>query len=356
MAEEEDQDQKTEDPTQKRLEESREEGQLPISREVGTWFMFVGMIVTLAVMGPMLGGSMARTLRVFFEKPHQLRVEDQGVQRVLGQVLLDLGFPMALIFLLLLVLALAGTMIQTGFFIAPNILKFDLMRLSPLEGLKRIFSKTSLVEFAKGLVKVGALAYVAWGVIKPIVAAIETYEGHDMMFIAEAIRSQSIRLILVMMVMMTLIAAVDYFYQRYTWYQKLRMSKTEVRDEHKQSEGDPMIKARLRQIRMEKSRKRMMAQVPNADVIITNPTHFAIALKYDPGKMNAPTVLAKGADLIAQRIRELAAEHDIPLVSNPPLARTLYQTVDIDEEIPAQHYRAVAEIISYVYKLKKKAF
>ncbi len=156
--------------------------------------------------------------------------------------------------------------------------------------------------------------------------------------------------------MFTVIAAADYFYQNHAYIKSLKMTKAEVKDEYRQQEGDPMIKGRLRQIRLEKARKRMMAQVPKADVVITNPTHYAVALAYDNKKMTAPRVLAKGVNRIAERIREVATEHKIPLVSNPPLARALYDTVEIDEEIPTQHYRAVAEIISYVYKLKKRKF
>jgi flagellar biosynthetic protein FlhB len=167
------------------------------------------------------------------------------------------------------------------------------------------------------------------------------------------LHKQAVHLVLVLLVVFTLIAAGDLFYQRYQYIKGLRMTKAEVKDEYKQQEGDPIIKSRLRQMRLEKARKRMMAQVPKADVVITNPTHYAVALKYDSGKMAAPTVLAKGIDRVAERIRELAEENKIALVSNPPLARALYDTVEIDKEIPAAHYRAVAEVISYVYKLKK---
>jgi flagellar biosynthetic protein FlhB len=159
-----------------------------------------------------------------------------------------------------------------------------------------------------------------------------------------------------MLLVYTVIAVGDFYYQRYTYIKNLRMTKAEVKDEFKQQEGDPMIKGRLRQIRLEKARKRMMAQVPKADVVVTNPTHYAVALKYDNEKMVAPVVLAKGTDKVAERIRAVAQEHKIPTVSNPPLARALYDTVEIDEAIPTAHYRAVAEIISYVYKLKKRKF
>jgi flagellar biosynthetic protein FlhB len=159
-----------------------------------------------------------------------------------------------------------------------------------------------------------------------------------------------------LLLVFTVIAAADLFYTRWKYIHDLRMTKTEVKDEHKQQEGDPMIKGRLRQLRSEKARKRMMSAVPKADVIITNPTHYAVALQYDNRKMQAPVVIAKGINLIAERIRAIAEENRIPLVSNPPLSRALYETVEIDQSIPAQHYRAVAEVISYVYKLRKRKF
>jgi flagellar biosynthetic protein FlhB len=164
---------------------------------------------------------------------------------------------------------------------------------------------------------------------------------------------EAVHLILILLLVFAVIAFGDFFYQRWHYIKTLRMSKVEVKDEYKQQEGDPMIKSRLRSIRLEKARKRMMAAVPRADVVVTNPTHYAIALEYDNKRMVAPIVLAKGVDRIAERIREIALENNIPLVSNPPLARALHDTVEIDQQIPTQHYRAVAEIISYVYKLKK---
>ena len=162
------------------------------------------------------------------------------------------------------------------------------------------------------------------------------------------------RMLIGICIIMFFIAIFDYLYQRYEYLKSLRMSKQEVRDEYKQQEGDPQVKQRLRQIRMERARKRMMAAVPTADVIVTNPTHYSVALKYDQATMRAPKVVAKGLDNIAMRIREVAKEHDIPLYENPPLAQALYATVDIDREIPAEHYKAVAEVISYVYRIKGK--
>ena len=191
-------------------------------------------------------------------------------------------------------------------------------------------------------------------IFMPLIKTLPFYAGHDLVETLIFTHGKAVHLIIILMLIVTIIAVTDLVYQRMTYIQSLRMTKQEVKDEYKQMEGDPMIKSRLRGIRLEKARKRMMAQVPKADVIITNPTHYAVALQYDNTKMAAPVVLAKGVDRVAQRIREVAEEHAVPLVSNPPLARALYDTVDIDEAISPQHYRAVAEVISYVYKIKKK--
>ncbi|MBI1273119.1 MAG: flagellar biosynthesis protein FlhB [Alphaproteobacteria bacterium] len=354
MAEDQDQDQKTEEPTGKRLREARDKGQLAVSREVGNWFQFAGIIVTLTVIMPMVGQKILMALRVFFELPHQIRVGDQGLQNVLGAVALEVGLAVLLIFFVLLVASVTGTIIQTGFFASLDPIKPSLGALSPAKGFKQIFSAAALFELFKGIIKLFVVGGAAYMLLRPFFDQMALYVGKDMLGVLEAITHESFKLLLLIMVIVTIIAVTDLIYQRYTHHKSLRMTKSEVKDEYKQSEGDPMIKRRLARLRMEKARKRMMSQVPKADVVITNPTHYAIAMKYDVGRMNAPMVLAKGVDAVAERIRKLASEHNIPLVANPPLARALYKTVEVDQEIPAQHYRAVAEIISYVYKIKRK--
>jgi flagellar biosynthetic protein FlhB len=184
-----------------------------------------------------------------------------------------------------------------------------------------------------------------------ILPNLTSFEGEQVL---NLLLSLSMRVLIGVLSVMTVIAALDFLYQRQQHTKQLRMSRQELRDEYKQTEGDPMIKARLRQIRMERARKRMMAAVPEADVVVTNPTHFAVALKYDPERMQAPILVAKGADSMALRIREIAKEHNVPIVQNPPLSRALYNGVDLDQEVPAEHYKAVAEIIGYVMRLKGK--
>jgi flagellar biosynthetic protein FlhB len=245
-------------------------------------------------------------------------------------------------------------MVQTGFFASTDLITPDISKLSLRKGLQRLFSMSAVVELAKSLGKMLVLGAVVFFTLWPLVPELPNFASRPMMSSVVFLHDKAAHLLIVMLLVFAVIALSDMFYQRYQYIKGLRMTKAEVKDEYRQQEGDPIIKSRLRQIRLEKARKRMMAQVPKADVVITNPTHYAVALKYDNAKNAAPMVLAKGIDRIAERIREVAEENKIALVSNPPLARALYETVDIDREIPAQHYRAVAEVISYVYKLRKK--
>jgi flagellar biosynthesis protein FlhB len=352
MSDDQDQDQKTEEPTSKKLSEARDSGNLPISPEVGNWFLFIGILAVMAMIFPILATTFLKELRVFIEMPHQLRLGDTGLQRLLAETLQATGLPVLVVFLILLIAIIAGAMAQTGFYASSAPLKFDLMRLNPISGFKNIFSKAALVELGKGLLKLVFLGYFAYLLLRPHVITIDKFVGGDLKEFAPKLLQQAFSLMLGLMFIVTIIAVIDLVYKRYEYFKSLRMTKQEVKDEMRQSEGDPMIKLRIRQVRMEKSRQRMMAAVPKADVVLTNPTHYAVALKYDVEKMNAPILVAKGADAIAARIRETAEKAGVPLIENPPLTRALYQTVEIDQEIRPENYRAVAEIISYVYRLK----
>jgi flagellar biosynthetic protein FlhB len=261
-----------------------------------------------------------------------------------------------LIFAVLGAAAIGGVMIQTGFFFAVDLLAPDFSRLLPSRGLGKLFSVHSLVELGKSFGKLVFLGGMALAVLVPVAIETPTYTGMPLEQIMDFLHRKTVHLIIVLVACFTVIAVGDLVFTRFQYIRNLRMTKTEVKDERKQQEGDPMIKNRLRQMRIERSRKRMMAAVPKADVVITNPTHYAIALQYDGKKMSAPVVLAKGINIIAERIREVALENRIPLVSNPPLARALHDTVEVDHPIPTQHYRAVAEVISYVYKLRRRGF
>ena len=229
-----------------------------------------------------------------------------------------------------------------------------LEKLNPLTGLKRIFSLSSSVEMGKNLVKLAIIGTMVVWLLRPELLRIDQLVGLDLMDALAEIQDQTLKLLIGVLAVMAVLAAADVFYQRFTYMKKMRMSKQDVKEEYKQSEGDPMVKMWLRQIRFERTRRRMMAAVPKATVVVTNPTHYAVALLYEPESMAAPKLVAKGADLIAKCIRELAEEHKVPIVENPPVARALFATVEVDQVVPPEHYKVVAEIISFVFKLKRK--
>jgi flagellar biosynthetic protein FlhB len=354
MTESADKDQRTEFPTSKRIEEAREEGNLAVSREVSTWATFVAGLMVLGWFGPFLGRQMLVSLRVFLERPEQVSLEDGGLQNVLLGVLSSVGLSATLVFGVVLMGGTLGTMVQTDFYINPSRVELNAQRVFSLQGFKRLFSTDSLADLVRSFLKLVVMGYVVYRIMKPVVMEAEDLVGRELMSGMSYLHDEAMHLLIVLLVIITAIAVADWIYTRFQYFKSLRMTKQEVKDEHKQMEGDPMIKGRLRRIRLEKARRRMMAKVPEADVVITNPTHYAVALKYDNAKMDAPVLLAKGLDKLAERIRDMADENEIPIVSNPPLCRALYDTVELDEPIQPEHYRAVAEVISYVYKLKKK--
>lgn len=355
MAEDQDDSQKTEEPTQKRLQDAREKGQVPMSREVGSWAAMSAILLVIVAFAPGMVRDLAASLSGFLGSMHDHPMDAGNVGRILMDVAWLLLVQMAMPVALLAAVGIAATLLQTGGLISTESMKPDPGKLSPLKGLSRMFSAKGLVEFGKNLVKLFVVgAVIAW-VLWPIMGTIEHFAGLDMARVLAEARELTVRMLVSVIVVLTLLAGADLVYQRHAFRKQLMMSRQDLKDEFKQQEGDPTVKARLRQLRMEKARRRMMANVPKSDVVITNPTHFAVALKYDPATMQAPVVMAKGADLVAHRIRDLARENDVPIVENPPLARALYASAEIDQEIPAEHYRAMAEVISYVFKLKNRA-
>jgi flagellar biosynthetic protein FlhB len=254
----------------------------------------------------------------------------------------------------LLLAAVAGTVVQTGFVFTTGRLKLDLGHLSPFQGLTRLLSVRGFVALAMSVVKVTVVGIVVAVIMRGEITHLALAATLTPQQTVGAISKLVLHLLLGVLCVLTALAGADYFYQRLQHMRSLRMSKHEVREEMKQSEGDPLIRARLRQIRNDRARRRMMAAVPGASVVITNPTHYAVALKYEMNAAGAPTVVAKGRDLIALKIREIAEANGIPIVENPPLARALHASVEIDQEIPAEHYKVVAEIIGYVFRLKGK--
>ncbi|MCH2546999.1 MAG: flagellar biosynthesis protein FlhB [Alphaproteobacteria bacterium] len=355
MAEQnEDQSQKTEDPTQHRLNEAKKKGQVPNSREVNNFFVMLSLALMIAWLFPPMFEKARMALAPFIVNPHDIIITPESLREVMGNLLLKVGVMLIAPLSLILLLVIGAALMQSQLVFAVERIKPKLEKISIIKGLKRLFSLRSVVEFLKGIVKISIISFVALMAVYsdlPTMEMLPTYELNDMMTYLSGL---AFKIMVGVCCVMFVVAAADFAYQRFEFMKSMRMSKQEIKDEHKQQEGDPQIKSKLRQIRMERARQRMMASVPNADVVITNPTHYAVALSYETGLMQAPILLAKGVDEVAFRIRDVAKEHDIPIVENPPLARALHASVELDQEIPYEHYKAVAEVISYVYRLKGK--
>lgn len=346
---------RTEAPTQKRLDQAREEGRLPISRDLT-------MLASLG--GAALGGMMVAPPaghRLTVQAADLLGMADRmhvDVGRLLGTRLGDALLSAALLVGGVAVpaagCAVLAVLLQTGFYVGKTPIRFQPERLNPAAGLARLFSRQHLLDFLKSLGRLGLLCGLVWLVAARKPAEAIAAIGSDVMGVLATTGFQIQHLIRPLLLVLACFAALDVFLVRFQHTRNMRMTREQVRLEMRDAEGDPFIKGKLHRLRQQRSRKRMMAKVKSAAVVITNPTHYAIALHYEQDGNAAPKVVAKGVDFVAARIREEAASHGIPMVPNPPLARTLYQ-VDLDREIPAEHFRAVAEVIAYVWKLKNRS-
>jgi flagellar biosynthesis protein FlhB len=351
MADEDDGGERTEDPTQKRLDDALERGDVAKSQEVNTWFMIAGATLVISSFSGSIGGIQT-PLRNLIANSWMIRVDGPGLLMLMQNLEYVLFAALGLPILMLIIAAIAGNMLQHRLVWSAESLTPKLSKISPMEGAKRIFGKQALANFAKGLFKLTALGSVMTAILWPERHRLESMLRFDPAALLGVIISLTLHLMGAVVAMLAVVAIADYFFQYRQWYERQKMSLREMKDEFKQSEGDPHIKGRIRQLRQQRMKKRMMAAVPKASVIITNPTHYSVALSYERG-MPAPICVAKGVDLIALKIREIAGEHNIPIVENVPLARALYANVEIDEEIPVEHYHAVAEIIGYVMGLRR---
>src|ERR1700730_7987518 len=351
MADENDTADKTEDPTQKRLDDAHDRGDVAKSQEINTWFVISGGTLVLSTFSGSIGGIVT-PLRNLVANSWMIQADGPGLMALAQNLeyflIAALGVPL----LMLALAAIAGNIVQHRLVWSAESLKPKFSKISPAAGAKRVFGKQAAANFAKGLFKVIALGTVMTMILWPERLRLESMLRFDPSAILGVTTNLTIHLLGAVVAMLAVVAIADYFFQYRTWFERQKMSLQEMKQEFKQSEGDPHIKGRLRQLRHARMKKRMMTAVPKASVIITNPTHYAVALSYERG-MTAPICVAKGVDLIARKIREVATEHDIPIVENVPLARALYATVEIDAEIPVEHYHAVAEIIGYVMGLRR---
>ena len=354
MAEERDDAQRTEEPTQKRLDEALSKGDVVKSTELAAFVMLAGGTLALALFAQNAARRFTANFTVFLENPAQMSMDAGGVMAVLKKSVLGLMAIVGPAFGLMLLAALAGHLLQHRPFFSAEKIKPDLSKLSPIAGFKRMFGLDGVVNLVKGVAKILLVGTAGVLAVWPERARLATALDMNPAGIATLTLALIGKMLIASLVALFVIAALDYVYQRQRFFARHRMTRQELRDEVKQSEGDPQIKARIRQIRLERSKKRMIAAVPEASVVIVNPTHYAVALKYESGKMAAPVCVAKGMDHLALTIRKVAEEHDVPIVENPPLARALYAGVDLDEPIPPEHYKAVAQIIGYVMRLANK--
>lgn len=352
----EDKDSKTEEPTSKRLGKAREEGNIPVSQEIKSVAMLLGALVVVGILGPWVASDLSQYMRGFLERPESMSLDNDSVGPLFLQILWRVGLLLAFPVFVLVVAAFVGTMAQVGFVYTPKKISPKLENISPLAGMRRLFSSQSLVEAGKSVVKIIVVSVMIALLIVPALESPDWLMGQDILATLADIHQLIVLILFLVVLVMGALAAVDYIYQNWSHKEKLKMTKQEIKDEHKEAEGDPKVKSRIRGLRLERHRHRMIAAVQKASVIITNPTHYAVALQYDVDSMAAPVVVAKGVDFLAKRMRQIAEIHEIPIVENPPLARALHAAVEVDQEIPQEHYKAVAEVIGYVMRLKKGKF
>lgn len=353
MADQSDQE-KTEEATAQRREDFRRRGQVAQTRELSSVFILLGIAICTWMMGQFF---LQQVLDIYELSYTSIQPHESGMSVILplmGSLGLKAFYIMGPIFLMVVFLTSGSSILQVGFLFSEEALTPDINKINPVSGFKRIFSLRSLMEGLKSILKflfIGGTAYV---ILKDSADTMPKLLFLGPAEILAYVSSTVFSLIIGIGGLMLVIALVDFLYQKYAMEEQMKMTKQEVKDEVKTREGDPLIKARIRKIQKEVAQKRMMADVPKADVVITNPTHLACALKYDPEKNAAPILIAKGQDLVAKKIREIAKENNIPVVENKPLARTIFKTMELGQVIPRELFAAVAEVLAYVFRMKRK--
>lgn len=346
---------KTEKATPKKRQDLRKKGQVMQSRELPANLILLILFISMRILGNFLYQESRAVFHMFFTETSTFSLEDPSeIMRLATFVILQIAKMTAPFFLIAILVGVLGTYVQIGFLFTFEPLKPKFSNINPLKGLKKLFSTRSLFELAKSLAKVVVVAWVAWSSIQGeftnMMKLMDLELGPLALYIINAALDIAIKICFALLA----ITVVDFFFQWRRHEKDIRMSKQEIKEEYKQMEGNPEIKSKIKQKQREVSMRRMLKDVPKADVVITNPTHFAVAIKYDPEKMPAPYVLAKGVDFMAQRIKDVARENKIHLMENKPLAQALYQSVDIGQAVPPDLYKAVAEVLAFVYSLEGK--
>lgn len=354
MAEENDGASKTEEPTPRKLEQAKAKGDVAKTPDLPAFLSFAAAAAVIAMAGGTLSKNLASAMVPFIEHAGDISVTSSSIMGITK----DLMWASAPILLgVLIVAAVAGAvghLAQTGLMFTPEKLKFDLKKVSPLSGFKRLFGIDGLMQFLKSIIKVIVTGFVAWWVVKPHLDELTNLASLNPTAMLPLAADILRRLAFAVAGLLLVVSGGDWFWQKQRYMARMRMTKEELKEDFKQSEGDPHVKARQRQIRVDRARRRMMQAVPNATVVVMNPTHYAVALKYEQGEDEAPICVAKGLDSLALKIRAIAEEAGVPVIEDPPLARALYAAVEIDEMIPPAHYTAVAKIIGFILSGGKK--
>lgn len=346
---------KTEKATPKKRSDARRKGQVLKSQDVTSAIVLLAMFIFIYFLaGSMRDGLMA-FLKQFFI--HNINIETLTIDSTMAlfdRALIEMAYLIVPIMIVASVAAIAANYFQFGLLFTTEPLKFDLTKMDPIKGMKRIFSLKAIVELLKSSLKIlfigGVTVIIVWTNLPNVLELAFKSPWDTLATVGRLVGIMGIAASLMLLV----ISMLDWFYQKYDYEKNLKMSKQDIKDEYKNSEGDPLIKSKIKQRQREMAMRRMMAEVPTADVVITNPTHYAIALKYDDESMDAPRVIAKGTDFIAQKIKLIAKENDVVMVENRPLARAMYEQVEIGDQVPEQFFKAIAEILAYVYRIKRK--
>ncbi|MBU0943431.1 MAG: flagellar biosynthesis protein FlhB [Proteobacteria bacterium] len=345
---------KTESPSSKRRDDFRKKGQVAQSKEVQTAAIFTMVLLLWIFYMPRFWAGLSQLIASIFNSIAEFEGTATAVTTLFFFITKELAILLYPLFLLVIIIGFFTTVFQIGWLFTTQPLTPDLSKLDPIKGMARFVSMRSFVDMIKSIVKVGLIGWVAYSTVynnfEEALTLIDTSPWAAVLYMARI----AALILAKVCALLILIGALDFFYTRHEMEEKMKMTKQEVKEEYKETEGDPFIKNQIRRIQQEMARKRMMAEVPEADVVITNPTHLAVAIKYDMQTMDAPIVVAKGADLVAMRIREIARENNIPLIENPPVARLLHK-IDLGASVPEELFKAVAEILAHVYSLKKNS-
>lgn len=344
---------RTEDPTSKRRDDFRKKGQVAQSKEVQTAALLTLILLFWLMYLPYFWQGFTSLIFSIWQSSGEFEITAASTISLAAFLLQKTGLLLAPLFLLVVIVAVFSSIFQFGWLMTANPLLPDFAKLNPITGMGRFFSKKSLIEVVKSILKVLLIGWIAYSTVfdnfAEALILLDTGVASTLSYLAKI----SALIMAKICAILILIAFIDFIFVKWELEEKMKMTKQEVKEEYKESEGDPHIKAQIRSIQQEMARKRMMAEVPKADVVVTNPTHLAVAIRYDSKKMDSPIVVAKGADHLALKIREIAREHNVPLVENPPVARLLHK-LDLGEHIPEDLFKAVAEILAHVYSLKGK--